>query len=51
VTPDPAVGEIRACVRALFTGGVGAGTFAPAPVAVDTAVPASTAVPTTDVGG
>jgi hypothetical protein len=51
VIPDPAAGGIRACVRALFTVGIGAGTFAPAPVEVATAVPASTAPPTESVPG
>jgi hypothetical protein len=50
VIPDPAAGGIRACVRALFAAGIGAGTFAPAPVEVATAVPASTA-PTESVPG
>jgi hypothetical protein len=43
VIPDPPVSEIRGCVRALYSAGVSTGSYGPAPVQVDAAVPASTA--------
>jgi hypothetical protein len=53
VIPDPPVGDIRACVRALFTATTDSGSFVPAPtVDIEAAVPASTNPPgEVDVGG